>query len=281
MKLASIICLSIVAVVHARSGATPKFTPSGFTGLSLLGGEDVSRSTNPSVHQSIAERSLEDSSSVPFDFSNDDTSGHDFDWRLEASSDFFEITQNSTTDEAMLSFFFVTGTQRPYKRFEFVLLEMDCATTAKNPEALTLAYDNRDPNNLVVSVSVDESLLATSSYFSTDAAEGLINFCIVVNYNYVGFRGTTTTMSFLHTTMAATVDLTADFELTDVRTTVDSEHVTGELDYDFQVFATFCELDPLTVFAQGSVFELCVFAGADANFGVKSIESLVRKNTTN
>lgn len=252
MKVTSIICIVVAALFNGARGA------------------------DPSPPESLApERSLEETLVEPLPYSNDELTGaHDFSWGLEPEQTprFVRVTKNETTGDAMIVLNFKVGESAPTKEFRVSVLDDDCSTEVASPQGLVVSQDNRQRTKLRLAVTVDESVI-DSNFFES----GRIRFCLSVEYVFVSPKfSSELTMNFRNVAIFADVDQEADFSIHDVQTTVSFDAVQTDLDLKYTINAAFCDgLDPLTVFPQGSVFDLCVSAPANASYNIDSIKSLV------
>ena len=157
----------------------------------------------------------------------------DFDWDIQPEDGFPSIAFDDTNEDSEVIFKYnFTGTLTDRKFLDVKLYKNDCVTAAD----ASLAFINTTSGDeLDVELDIIQETISNSVHYQdVDGTAAIIGFCLRVDYNYVDGDGLVESINFYETNVTITVDLTANFTLTEIsadRTSADSEAANADLAY--------------------------------------------------
>jgi hypothetical protein len=186
----------------------------------------------------------------------------DFDWGLEKEEGYPIIDFNQVGDNSEVIFKFnFAGTVSPTKFLASEIRRSDCTTEG---DGALEAIGSISLNTLQVDIDIQEELITQSTYYQDlNGTAAIITFCLRIDYNAI-LDGDTESFNFYETNVTVTVDLVANFTLTQIvadRTAADNDESDATLDYPVEAY--FClddnseVLDPEAL-TQGSVLQVCI-----------------------
>jgi hypothetical protein len=187
----------------------------------------------------------------------------DFDWGIQPEDGYPSIAFDDTNEGSEVIFKYnYTGTLTDTKFLEVKLYTNDCLTAAD----ASLAFTNTTSGDeLDVELDIIQETISDSVHYQDlNGTAAIIGFCLRVDYNYVDSDGVTESINFYETNVTITVDLTANFTLTEIsadRTSADSEAANADLAYPVEAYICLDDNSEVTspaALAQGSFLQVCV-----------------------
>jgi len=186
----------------------------------------------------------------------------DFDWDVMPEDGYPIIGFDDTTETSEVVFKYnYTGTLSASKTLTYNLYQLDCTTPADSALAST---NTIVADELTVDIDIIQETITNSVHYNEiDNTAAEINFCMRVDYNFVGPDGTES-INFHETNVTIGVDLLANFTLDSIvtdRTAADAADAEATLDYPVEAYI--CQDDNSEVLTpaaltQGSVLQFCV-----------------------
>jgi len=186
----------------------------------------------------------------------------DFDWDVMPEDGYPIIGFDDTTETSEVVFKYnYTGTLSASKTLTYNLFQLDCTTPADSALAST---NTIVADELTVDIDIIQETITNSAHYNAiDNTAAEINFCMRVDYNFVGPDGTES-INFHETNVTIGVDLLANFTLDSIvtdRTAADAADAEATLDYPVEAYI--CQNDNSEVLTpaaltQGSVLQFCV-----------------------
>jgi hypothetical protein len=208
----------------------------------------------------------------------------DFDWGIQPEDGFPIINFNDTNTDSEVTFKYnYTGTLTPTKFLDVQLFKTDCLT----PADASLAFnDTTTGQELDIELDIIQETITNSDHYdgTADGTAATIGFCLRVDYKYIDTDNVTESINFYETNVTITVDLTANFTLTEIsanRTSADSEAANVDLDYPVEAYICLDDNSKVATPAalvQGSFLQVCVRIDGDVtteNIIVEDILTLV------
>jgi hypothetical protein len=187
----------------------------------------------------------------------------DFDWDIMPEDGYPSIAFDGTNEDKEVIFKYnFTGTLSDRKFLDVKLYMNDCVTAAD----ASLAFTNTtSEDELDVELDIIQETISDSVHYQdVNGTAAIIGFCLRVDYNYVDGDGVTESINFYETNVTITVDLTANFTLTEIsadRTSANSEAASADLAYPIEAFICLDDNSEVTnpaALAQGSFLQVCV-----------------------
>jgi hypothetical protein len=187
----------------------------------------------------------------------------DFDWDIQAKAGYPSIAFDDTNEDCEVIFKYnFTGTLTDRKFLDVKLYMNDCVTAAD----ASLAFTNTTSGDeLDVELDIIQETISDSVHYQDlNGTAAIIGFCLRVDYNYVDGDGLTESINFYETNVTITVDLTANFTLTEIsadRTSADSEAANADLAYPVEAYICLDDNSEVTnpaALAQGSFLQVCI-----------------------
>jgi hypothetical protein len=187
----------------------------------------------------------------------------DFDWDIQPEDGYPSIAFDDTNEDSEVVFKYnFTGTLTDRKFLDVKLYKNDCITAAD----ASLAFTNTTSGDeLDVELDIIQETISDSVHYQDlNGTAAIIGFCLRVDYNYVDGDGLTESINFYETNVTITVDLTANFTLTEIsadRTSADSEAANADLAYPVEAYICLDDNSEVTnpvALAQGSFLQVCV-----------------------
>jgi hypothetical protein len=187
----------------------------------------------------------------------------DFDWDIQPEDGYPSIAFDDTNEDSEVIFKYnFTGTLTARKFLDVKLYKNDCVTAADASLAFinTTSGDELDVELDIIQETITDSI----HYQDLNGTAAIIGFCLRVDYNYVDSDGATESINFYETNVTITVDLTANFTLTEIsadRTLADSEAANADLAYPVEAYICLDDNSEVTnpaALAQGSFLQVCV-----------------------
>jgi hypothetical protein len=187
----------------------------------------------------------------------------DFNWDIQPEDGFPSIAFDDTNEDSEVIFKYnFTGTLTDRKFLDVKLYKNDCITAAD----ASLAFTNTTSGDeLDVELDIIQETISDSVHYQDlNGTAAIIGFCLRVDYNYVDGDGLTESINFYETNVTITVDLTANFTLTEIsadRTSADSEAANADLAYPVEAYICLDDNSEVTnpeALAQGSFLQVCV-----------------------
>jgi hypothetical protein len=187
----------------------------------------------------------------------------DFDWGIQPEDGYPSIAFDDTNEDSEVIFKYnFTGTLTARKFLDVKLYKNDCITAAD----ASLAFINTTSGDeLDVELDIiQETISGSDHYIDLNGTAAIIGFCLRVDYNYVDGDGLIESINFYETNVTITVDLTANFTLTEItadRTLADSEAANADLAYPVEAYICLDDNSKVTnpvALAQGSFLQVCV-----------------------
>jgi hypothetical protein len=187
----------------------------------------------------------------------------DFDWDIQPEDGYPSISFDDTNEESEVIFKYnFTGTLTDRKFLDVKLFKNDCVSASD----ASLAFINTtsgDELNIDLDI-IQETITNSAHYQDINGTAAVIGFCLRVDYNYVDGDGLTESINFYETNVTITVDLTANFTLTEIsaeRTSADSEAANADLNYPVEAYICLddnSEVANPAALVQGSFLQVCV-----------------------
>jgi hypothetical protein len=190
----------------------------------------------------------------------------DFAWDIQPEDGYPIIAFDDTNEDSEVLFKYnFTGTLTDRKFLDVKLYKNDCVTVAD----ASLAFINTTSGDeLDISLDIIQETISNSVHYQDiNGTAAIIGFCLRVNYNYVDGDGVIESINFYETNVTITVDLTANFTLTEIsadRTSSDSDATNADLAYPVEAFICLddnSEVASPAALAQGSFLQVCVRIG--------------------
>jgi hypothetical protein len=187
----------------------------------------------------------------------------DFDWDIQPEDGYPSIAFDDTNEDSEVIFKYnFTGTLTDRKFLDVKLYKNDCVTAAD----ASLAFINTTSGDeLDVELDIIQETISNSVHYQDiNGTSAIIGFCLRVDYNYVDGDGLTESINFYETNVTITVDLTANFTLTEIsadRTSADSEAANADLAYPVEAYICLDDNSEVTnpaALAQGSFLQVCI-----------------------
>jgi hypothetical protein len=187
----------------------------------------------------------------------------DFDWDIMPEDGYPSIAFDDTNEDSEVIFKYnFTGALTDRKFLDVKLYKNDCITAAD----ASLAFTNTTSGDeLDVELDIIQETISDSVHYQDlNGTAAIIGFCLRVDYNYVDGDGLTESINFYETNVTITVDLTANFTLTEIsadRTSADSEAANADLAYPVEAYICLDDNSEVTnpeALAQGSFLQVCV-----------------------
>jgi hypothetical protein len=187
----------------------------------------------------------------------------DFDWDIQPEDGYPSIAFDDTNEDSEVIFKYnFTGTLTARKFLDVKLYKNDCVTAAD----ASLAFINTTSGNeLDVELDIIQETISESGHYQDlNGTAAIIGFCLRVDYNYVDGDGLIESINFYETNVTITVDLTANFTLTEItadRTLADTEAANADLAYPVEAYICLDDNSEVTnpaALAQGSFLQVCV-----------------------
>jgi hypothetical protein len=187
----------------------------------------------------------------------------DFDWDIQPEDGYPSIAFDDTNENSEVVFKYnFTGTLNDRKFLDVKLYKNDCVTAADT----SLAFINTTSGDeLDVELDIIQETISNSVHYQDiNGTAAIIGFCLRVDYNYVDGDGLIESINFYETNVTITVDLTANFTLTEIsadRTSADSEAANADLAYPVEAYICLDDNSEVTnpvALAQGSFLQVCV-----------------------
>jgi hypothetical protein len=206
----------------------------------------------------------------------------DFDWDLAPEDGYPIINFNDTNVNSEVVFKYnYTGDLVANKFLEVQLFQADCVTAA-DADALVMVNNTDGDHELHIDLDIIQETITNSTHYQKiTPGEAAISFCLRVDYNYIDGVDPPESINFYETNVTITVDLTANFTLTNIvaaRTSADSEAADIKLDYPVEAYicaddnSIITDPDPLT---QGSFLQVCVKIDADVTTDNVLVEDIL------
>jgi hypothetical protein len=192
----------------------------------------------------------------------------DFDWDIQPEDGFPSISFDDTNEDSEVIFKYnFTGTLTDRKFLDVKLFRNDCVTASD----ASLAFINTTTGDeLDVELDIIQETITNSVHYQDlNGTAAIIGFCLRVDYNYVDGDGLTESINFYETNVTITVDLTANFTLTEIsadRTSADSEAANAALAYPVEAYICLddnSEVESPAALAQGSFLQVCIKIDGD------------------
>jgi hypothetical protein len=193
----------------------------------------------------------------------------DFDWDIQPEDGYPIIGFDDSTEESEVIFKYnFTGNLTDRKVLEVQLFQNDCLSVS---DASLAFVKNTTGDELEVELDIIQETITNSIHYQdlNNGTSAIIGFCLRVDYNYVDGDGQPESINFYETNVTITVDLTANFTLTQItadRTSADSEAADATLDYPVEAYICLddnSEVDSPAPLAQGSFLQVCVKIDGD------------------
>jgi hypothetical protein len=187
----------------------------------------------------------------------------DFDWDIQPEDGYPSIAFDDTNEDSEVIFKYnFTGTLTDRKFLDVKLYKNDCITAA---DASLAFINSTSGDELDVELDIIQETISDSDhYIDLNGTAAIIGFCLRVDYNYVDGDGLIESINFYETNVTITVDLTANFTLTEItadRTLADSEAANADLAYPVEAYICLDDNSEVTnpaALAQGSFLQVCV-----------------------
>jgi hypothetical protein len=192
----------------------------------------------------------------------------DFDWDIQPEDGFPSINFDDTNEDSEVIFKYnFTGTLTDRKFLGVKLFRNDCVTA---PDASLAFVNTTTGDELDIELDIIQETITNSVHYQDlNGTAAIIGFCLRVDYNYVDGDGLIESINFYETNVTITVDLTANFTLTEIsadRTSADSEAANAALDYPVEAYICLddnSEVESPAALAQGSFLQVCVKIDGD------------------
>jgi hypothetical protein len=187
----------------------------------------------------------------------------DFDWDIQPEDGYPSIAFDDTNEDSEVIFKYnFTGTLTARKFLDVKLYKNDCVSAADASLAFTntTSGDELDVELDIIQETISDSI----HYQDLNGTAAIVGFCLRVDYNYVDGDGAIESINFYETNVTITVDLTANFTLTEIsadRTLADSEAANADLAYPVEAYICMDDNSEVTspvALAQGSFLQVCI-----------------------
>jgi hypothetical protein len=188
----------------------------------------------------------------------------DFDWDIQPEDGYPSIAFDDTNEDSEVIFKYnYTGTALTDRKFlDVKLYKNDCVTAAD----ASLAFINTTSGDeLDIELDIIQETISNSVHYQDiNGTAAIIGFYLRVDYNYIDGDGLIESINFYETNVTITVDLTANFTLTEIsadRTSADSEAANTDLAYPVEAYICLDDNSEVTnpaALAQGSFLQVCV-----------------------
>jgi hypothetical protein len=187
----------------------------------------------------------------------------DFDWGFQPEDGFPAIAFNDTTQKSGVAFkYSYTGTLTAAKVLEVKLYQNDCVSPSDESLAFIEAISG---DELDVDIDIIQETISNSVHYKDiNGTAAIIGFCLRVDYNYIDNDGHTESINFYETSVTINVDLTANFDLTQLivdRSSADTAAINAQLDYPVEAYICVdddSEVENPAPLTQGSGLQVCI-----------------------
>jgi hypothetical protein len=148
----------------------------------------------------------------------------DFDWGIQPEDGYPSIAFDDTNKDSEVIFKYnYTGTLNDGKFLDVKLYKNDCVPAT---DASLAFVSTSSGNELDIELGIVQETISNSMHYQDiTGTAAIIGFCLRVDYNYVDGDGVIESINFYETNVTITVDLTANFTLTEIgadRTSADT-----------------------------------------------------------